>query len=104
MEDLERFVVSPEEIRAGRLTPGFTEMMRFETARARSYYTESAPLVDLVDRRSRSSIWALITIYSRLLDRIQEDNYDVFSRRVALSGLEKTGIVVRAGLRAFRSS
>jgi len=103
MEDLKRFGVSPEEIRAGRVTPAFTELMRFETARARSYYGESGPLVGLVDRRSRSSLWALITIYSRLLHRIEESNYDVFSRRVALSSVEKTGIAVRAGLRAYRS-
>ena len=70
--------------------------MDFEATRAREYYRESRPLLDLVDRRSRASLRALITIYSRLLDRIESSNYDVFSRRISLSGWEKSRIVLRA--------
>ena len=70
--------------------------MRFEAARARAYYNDAMPLLDLIHRRSRPSLWALITIYSRLLERIERANYDVFSRRVRLSALEKSWIVVRA--------
>jgi phytoene synthase len=54
------------------------------------------PLLDLVHPRSRPSLWALITIYSRLLERIEAANYDVFSRRVRLSALEKSWILVQA--------
>jgi phytoene synthase len=70
--------------------------MRFEAARARQYYNESATLLDLVHPRSRSSLQALIAIYSRLLERIEGTNYDVFTRRVRLSLFEKSWIVVRA--------
>jgi phytoene/squalene synthetase len=38
----------------------------------------------------------MISIYSRLLDRIESSGYDVLSRRVRLSALEKSWIVVRA--------
>ena len=38
----------------------------------------------------------LIAIYSRLLERIEATNYDVFSRRVRLSSLEKSWILVQA--------
>jgi len=57
---------------------------------------ESLPLLDLIHPRSRSSLWALIAIYSRLLERIEATNYDVFSHRVRLSLFEKSWIVVRA--------
>jgi phytoene synthase len=95
-DDLERFEVSAEDLRAGKRTPQFLALMQFEAARARSYYEESRPLLDLVHPRSRSSLWALISIYSNLLDRIVETNYDVFTRRVRLSLFEKSWIVVRA--------
>ena len=52
-------------------TPEFIELMDFEAGRARAYYKESQPLLDLVDRGSRASLGALISIYSRLLDRIE---------------------------------
>jgi phytoene synthase len=95
-EDLRRFDVTEEDLRSGNRSEKFVRLMRFEAARARSYYEESAPLLDLIHPRSRSSLWALVSIYSRLLERIEGANYDVFSRRVRLTLFEKSWIVVRA--------
>jgi phytoene/squalene synthetase len=53
-------------------------------------------LLDLIHPRSRASLWALIAIYSRLLERIEHSNYDVFRRRVRLTLWEKSWIVWRA--------
>ena len=95
-EDLRRFGVSEDDLRAGNRSENFLRLMRFESARARAYYDESLPLLDLVHQRSRSSLAALIAIYSRLLERIEACDYDVFARRVRLSPLEKSWIVVRS--------
>jgi len=95
-EDLERFGVKESELRAGNRSDRLLRLLEFEAARAREYYDEAMPLLDLVHPRSRPSLWALITIYSRLLERIRQKNYDVFSSRVRLSALEKSWIVVRA--------
>jgi phytoene synthase len=95
-EDLRRFGVTNDDLRIGVQNEAYLKLMRFEAARARSYYNESAPLLELIHPRSRSSLLALITIYSRLLERIEGKNYDVFSRRVRLSLFEKSWIVVRA--------
>ncbi len=80
--------------------PEFLDLMRFETFRARTYYEESRPLIEMVHPQSRASLWALIEIYLRLLDRIEASGYDVMSRRIRLSGFEKAGIVFRAWLRS----
>ena len=95
-EDLRRFGVTEDDLRSGNRSQAFVELMRFEAARARAYYNESRPLLELIHPRSRRSLWALISIYSRLLERIEGKNYDVFSRRVRLSLFEKSWIVVKA--------
>jgi phytoene synthase len=95
-EDLRRFGVTEDDLKAGRRDEPFLRLMRFEAARARSYYNESASLLELIHPRSRSSLLALISIYSRLLERIEGKNYDVFTSRVRLSLFEKSWIVVRA--------
>ncbi len=97
-EDLARFGVSVEDLRNGRKTEAFARMMDFEAARARAYYDQSRPLIGLIHKGSRSSLWALITIYSRLLDRIRQSNYDVLARRIRLSTFEKSFIVLRAAI------
>jgi len=103
-EDLLRFGVTAEELAAGTRSQNFSQLMRFEVERARGYYKESAPLLDLIDPPSRPSLRALVGIYSRLLDRIEELDYDVFSRRVSLSPLEKSWIVARSAAAGKRAA
>ena len=94
-EDLERFGVKPVDLCAGSRSEPFKRLMRFEADRARGLYREAQPLVGLVHKRSRPALGALIGIYSRLLERIEESGFDV-TRRVKLSTAEKCAIVVRA--------
>jgi phytoene synthase len=98
-EDLARFGVTVDDLKNARRTEQFGRLMEFETGRARRYYRESAPLLELIEPESRPSLWALIAIYSRLLDHLAASHYDVLVRRISLSSLEKTWIVVRAALR-----
>ena len=85
-----------DDLKAGRRTEQFGRLMEFETARARRYYQESAPLLNLIQSKSRPSLWALIAIYSGLLERIAESHYDVLRRRISLGVPEKVWIVMRA--------
>ncbi|MDP9054191.1 MAG: phytoene/squalene synthase family protein [Acidobacteriota bacterium] len=97
-EDLTRFNVSVDDLRNARRTDQFGRLMEFEMERARSYYRDSAPLLELIEPKSRPSLWAMIAIYSRLLDHLAESHYDVLTRRISLSPVEKTWIVLRAAL------
>ncbi len=76
----------------------FVSLMRFEAQRAREYYDTSRSLIDLVHRRSRPSLWALIQIYRRLLERIEGSNFDVLTRRISLPTWEKLSIIARAAV------
>jgi phytoene synthase len=95
-DDLERFGVSVDDLKSARKSEQFGELMEFEIARARRYYRESAPLLGFIDPKARPSLWALIAIYSSLLDRIGQSCYDVLARRISLSTAEKALIVLRA--------
>jgi 15-cis-phytoene synthase len=76
----------------------FVRLMRFEAGRAREYYEASRSLIDMIHKRSRPSLWALIQIYRRLLERIERSNFDVLSRRISLPVWEKLSIVARAAV------
>jgi phytoene synthase len=93
VEDLERFGVH-----AWERSENFVELMRFQAARARAYYAEARPLLGMIEPSCRSSLWALIEIYSRLLERIERSGFDVLSRRISLPGWQKTWIVLRGSL------
>ena len=76
--------------------PDLRDLLAFEAGRAKRFYAESAPLVEMVHRESRASLWALIEIYRRLLDKIEATGFDVMRGRIRLTAAEKTKIVLRA--------
>jgi 15-cis-phytoene synthase len=97
-EDLARFGVTAEQLRSGVEDERFQKLMQFEAARARAYYQESAPLIDLIERKSRRSLWALRAIYMRLLSKIEKRRYKVLSGRISVAKPIKIAILLQAFL------
>jgi phytoene synthase len=97
-EDLKRFEVTPDQLKRGTETENFRKFMRFEAARARKYYAESAGLGKLIHKQSRPSLWALREIYMSLLSRIESSEYSVLSRRINVPTSTKVTLLLRAFL------
>jgi len=95
-EDLSRFGCGVAVLGRGAVTPPVRELLRFQAERAWRFYREGASLIGKVDTDSRAALWALARIYSSLLARIEERDFDVFSARVRLNTAEKARILLRA--------
>lgn len=93
-EDLAKFKVPTADLREQTTSPALRSLLEFEANRARAYYRESRPLIEMV--QSRASLSALIAIYSSLLDRIEDSGFDVMSRRIRVPGWKKLGILLRS--------
>lgn len=77
-------------------TPQLEVLLSDLGQRARAYFTASRPLIQLVDKDSRSSLWALIEIYDRLLKKIEAAHFRVMHTRHRLSTFEKLTVLTRA--------
>jgi phytoene synthase len=97
-EDLDRFDVTAEQLCSGTEDERFRQLMKFEAARARAFYKESAPLIDLIDPKSRRSLWALRAIYMCLLSKIERSCYNVLTRRISVAKPAKIGLLIWAFL------
>lgn len=64
--------------------------------RARDYYSASRPLIESVNRDSRSSLWALMEVYTRLFRRIEQSQFEVLGERHRVPTWEKLSLVARA--------
>ncbi|HVN08659.1 MAG TPA: phytoene/squalene synthase family protein [Patescibacteria group bacterium] len=95
-EDLQRFGCDPARLGEAPAPLAARSLFRFEAERAREFYAEGAQLIPLIHTDSRAALWALARIYSGLLRKMEERDYDVTSTRVSLSAAEKTWILVRA--------
>jgi 15-cis-phytoene synthase len=107
LEDLERCGVQPERIASlasgDQLTPGEREVLAIQAERAARFYQAAQQLLPLVSADSRPALWVLVTIYHRLLERIEGRNFDVFSGRVSVPAYEKLAILGRGTLMTLLS-
>lgn len=72
--------------------------LEYEAERARKYYESAKWLMELIDEDSRAALWVLVEIYSRLLQKITNRNYDVLTERVRLTLWEKLKVLSRGFL------
>ncbi len=72
--------------------------LEYEAERARKYYESAKWLMELIEEDSRAALWVLVEIYSRLLQKITERNYDVLTERVRLTFWEKMKVLSRGFL------
>lgn len=89
-EDSDRFGVDLTE---RRVTPEFVELMRFEIARCRDLYRSAETGIALLPGRSATCVRAAHTLYGRILDEIEQQDYDVFTSRATVSTFQKARLV-----------
>jgi phytoene synthase len=98
-EDLAKFGLSAAELLAGADPARFRPLLAMEADRAREYYLSGEELSFYIAEDSQPALWVLVTIYRKLLEKIAERNYDVFSGKVSLTVSEKLRILGKGFLR-----
>jgi phytoene synthase len=93
-EDLDRFSYGGQDVMNRVYDVRFTELMKFEAARARRYYNEAAAMLPACDFKSFIAARIMGGVYISLLDRIERSNFDVYGSRIRVSKAYKLRIAV----------
>ena len=101
VEDLQRFGVTEEALREGKVTPAVRQLIRHECERARDYYRRAAADLPPGDARSLVAAEIMGGIYFAILRRIERAGYDVFSRRIRVPRPHRAVIALKIWLRAL---
>jgi 15-cis-phytoene synthase len=99
-EDLRKFNVSESQIINGEMNENFIELIKFQIDRARGFYKKSYKGIPLLERDSRFTVLLALRIYSRILDEIERQNYDVFQKRAHTTFRQKIFSIPRIWLEA----
>ena len=100
-EDLRRFGVTEDDLRAGVVTSRMAELLRFECDRARGYYRRAAEQLPPEDARSLVAAEIMSGIYFEILRRIERRGYDVFSTHVRVPRPRRAVIALRLWIAAL---
>jgi len=89
-----------EELGARRFNPAFQAVMREAVDVARKLFLEGLPLVKKVDRRLALDLDLFSRGGMRVLEKIEQQDYNVLAARPSVSKVDRIGLVAQALLRA----
>jgi phytoene synthase len=99
-EDLRRFDLSADDLGKRRLSENFRRLMKFEVDRTREIFHTGKPLCMAVKGRLGLELRAVWSGGMRILERIEQNDYDVFSRRPVITASDKLRILFLAASKA----
>lgn len=102
-EDLRRFGVTEEALRAGVVTPSIRALLEFECGRARDYYRRASESMPPVDARNLVAAEIMGAIYFEILQRIERAGYDVFRERIRVPRPYRALIALRIWVKSLLS-
>jgi phytoene synthase len=97
VEELERFSVTPAELRgAGPPSERLRALLAFQCERAFRYYDGAIELAALITSTGRPVFLTIVGTYRGLLEQIVSRNYNVLDGRVSVPKWQKAVVVLRA--------
>jgi phytoene synthase len=103
-EDLRRFGCAERTILTGAVDAPFVALMRFQIERVRAMYAEAEPGIALLAPESRYTVRLALSLYREILDRIEANGYDVFTRRAHVPLRAKARTATAVALSAFAAT
>ncbi|PSF39357.1 phytoene synthase [Aphanothece hegewaldii CCALA 016] len=100
LEDLELFNYTEEDLLKGVIDERWQALMQFQIQRARQYYTSAERGIQSLCSDARWPVWAALMLYQGILDVIEANNYDVFTKRAFVPTTKKMVYLPVAWLRA----
>jgi phytoene synthase len=107
LDELDQFGISEEEVLRGmfsstngKIDDRWTAFMKFQIARARDIFAEAEEGVNLLSQDARYPVWSALVIYSQILDAIEKNEYNNFTKRAYVPKLQKLASLPYAMMKA----
>ena len=87
--DMEKFGVTEQQIFDQIVDDNYINLMKYEIARARMYYARALRGVPMLRPESRLPVQLSCDAYGKILDKIEENQYDSLTKRAYVGKWEK---------------
>ena len=91
-EDLEKFNYHESDVFNNTYNDNFQRMMEYQVERAREYFNAATACLNREDKKAMFAARAMQHIYSRMLNKIVDADYNVYQNKIKISTFKKVGI------------
>lgn len=104
-EELSRFGYSEDALQRGVINDNFLRLIKFQIERAREYYASAERGIPmLTNDGSRFCVRLMSRTYAHILDSIEANGYDVYTKRAFVPVTKKIMLAMRAAFDSARQS
>jgi len=96
IDEMQRYNVTAADLINRKYTDAFTELMRFQTGRARDALHGALDAIPSAERNTQRTLRAQAALALAVLDEIERDGYRVLHQRIALTPIRKLWVAWRA--------
>jgi 15-cis-phytoene synthase len=100
LDDLAQFKYTEQDLLNSVIDDRWQALMRFQIDRARQFYAQAETGIRALSEDARWPVWAALMHYSKILEVIERNQYDVFRQRAYVPGFRKMLSLPAALLRA----
>lgn len=109
LDELDAFGIRESEVlrtglhapSTGKMDDRWQRFMAFQISRARQCFADAEAGVDLLDAKARWPVWSALILYRQILDAVEKNGYDNFTRRAYVPKWRKMASLPVALLRAM---
>ncbi len=94
-DELAAHGLSMEDIAARRFSPDFKRFMQWQSERARSLYRQSDQGIPMLNPHGRFPVRVAGALYGAILDKIEQQDWNIFAGRAKTSTTEKLKLAAR---------
>ncbi|MFA5350469.1 MAG: phytoene/squalene synthase family protein [Candidatus Omnitrophota bacterium] len=96
LDEMAKFNITERQLSEGRINKNLKDFLRFQISRCRKFYSDSLEGVKLINSPfCRFVVLCMKEIYAGILEKIEENNYNVFTVRAHVSKLRKIMIILK---------
>ncbi|KAK1295617.1 hypothetical protein QJS10_CPB15g00151 [Acorus calamus] len=88
-DELAQAGLSDDDVFAGKVTDRWRNFMKNQIKRARMFFDQAEEGVTELNQASRWPVWASLLLYRQILDEIEANDYDNFTKRAYVSKVKK---------------
>lgn len=99
LEDLAKHNVDPEQIANRHFDKNFGNLMEFQVARTRALYSAADPGIATLPTEAQQAVLLARILYSKILDKLEEQNLNPFLKRARTSKFEKLNAAIQVAAR-----
>ncbi|MFX1762033.1 squalene/phytoene synthase family protein [Paraburkholderia sp. A1RI-2L] len=100
IDELQRYNVTAADLINRRYSGEFTELMQFQTARAREAVNAALEAIPVAERGHQRTLRALAALELALLDEVEREGFQVLHQQIVITPIRKLWIAWRAARRA----